>query len=134
MGWRLEGQSSSRGREGGKRTEVVRQDRVSHRDVACDAFVEATLGENTECRCEVLFAVEALFLEGGELGVLADLEEFAGFGAAAGLDLGWGGGCTGGGGGGVDGLGGDGELGLGGWGEVGDGWCHNGWVVDTGSV
>lgn len=45
--------------------------------MASDAFVEAAVGEYAEGGGEVLFAVEALFLEGVEFRVCADFEAFA---------------------------------------------------------
>jgi hypothetical protein len=65
---------------------VVFEYGIADGDVACDAFIEAARREDAVCCCEVLFAVEALVFERGELGVRADLEGFAGCGAAHGCD------------------------------------------------
>lgn len=58
--------------------EMVSENGIAHGYVACYAFVEAAGCENTIGCCEVLFAVEAFFLEGFEDGVFPYVEGCAG--------------------------------------------------------
>jgi hypothetical protein len=56
---------------------MIRQNRISHRDVPRNTFIESSIGKDAERSGEVLLAVEALILEVVEDRVAADLEGLA---------------------------------------------------------
>ena len=61
-----------------KLTEMVPKDWVSNTDVPRNAFVEASVRKDTECRSQMLLAVQSLLLKRVELGICSDLEFLAG--------------------------------------------------------
>lgn len=79
---------------------MIRQNRIPHTDMTRHSLVKTPLGKNPVRRCEMLFAIEPLLLEGVEFGVRPDLEGTAIFSAAEGavdfVGLGFGLECAGG--------------------------------------
>jgi hypothetical protein len=53
---------------------MVCEDGVAHRNVASDSLVEPAVGKDTEGGSQMLFAIDALFVESCEVGVCPDLQ------------------------------------------------------------
>jgi len=58
-------------------TKVIRQDRVSNRDMARNSFIESSVSKLPKCRSQMLLSVESFFFKRLELWVASDLELFA---------------------------------------------------------
>ncbi len=52
---------------------VIGQDWIPNGDMACDALVETAVRKDPERSCEMLLAVQTLFLKGLELGIPATI-------------------------------------------------------------